>query len=98
MKTAKIVLGSLSFSLLAAVWLAAQDAASVPYDLKIDIVYGEAHGTGLLMDVFTPNEKANGLGIIDVVSGAYHSDRGPEANGSPTLNNPIVQSTRGILG
>jgi acetyl esterase/lipase len=75
MKTSKIVLGSLAFALLAGVGLAAQDAASIPYDQKIDIVYGEAHGTGLLMDVFTPKENANGLGIIDVVSGAYHSDR-----------------------
>jgi hypothetical protein len=38
--------------------------------------FGEVHGTGLLMDVFALKEKANGLGIIDVVSGAYHSDRG----------------------
>jgi acetyl esterase/lipase len=39
------------------------------------VVYGEVHGTGLLMDVFTPKGKANGLGIVDVVSGAYYSDR-----------------------
>ncbi len=51
----------------------AQDAV---YDQKIDVVYGEVHGTGLLMDVFTPPQKTNGLGIIDVVSGAYSSDRG----------------------
>lgn len=59
--------------LLAAVGLLAQEA--IPYDQKIDVVYGEAHGTGLLMDVFTPRQKANGLGIIDVASGAYYSDR-----------------------
>ena len=41
----------------------------------MDVVYGEVHGTGLLMDVFTPKEKANGLAIVDVVSGAWHSDR-----------------------
>jgi acetyl esterase/lipase len=56
--------------------LAAQDTSSQPFDQRIDVVYGEVHGTGLLMDVFTPKESTNGLGIIDVVSGAYRSDRG----------------------
>ncbi len=54
----------------------AQDSASLPYEQKQDVVYGEVHGTGLLMDVFTPKEKANGLAIVDVASGAWHSDRG----------------------
>ena len=61
--------------LVAAVGVVAQDASSLPYEQKMDVVYGEVHGTGLLMDVFTPKGKANGLGIIDVVSGAYSSDR-----------------------
>jgi acetyl esterase/lipase len=52
------------------------DQTAAPYDQKVDVVYGEVHGTGLLMDVFTPKAKTNGLGIVDVVSGAYHSDRG----------------------
>lgn len=54
----------------------AQDSSSLPYEQKMDVVYGEVHGTGLLMDVFTPKEKANGLAIVDVASGAWHSDRG----------------------
>jgi acetyl esterase/lipase len=41
-----------------------------------NIVYGEVHGVGLLMDVFTPRGDGNGLGIVDVMSGAWHSDRG----------------------
>src|SRR5262245_52843413 len=56
--------------------LVGQDFSPAPYKQKIDVVYGEVHGTGLLMDIFTPKVKTNGLGIIDVVSGAYHSDRG----------------------
>jgi acetyl esterase/lipase len=56
--------------------LNAQDSASLPYEQKMDAVFGEVHGTGLLMDVFTPKEKANGLAIVDVASGAWHSDRG----------------------
>src|SRR5690348_17185381 len=54
----------------------AQESSSLPYEQKIDVVYAEVHGTGLLMDIFTPKGKANGLAIIDVVSGAWHSDRG----------------------
>lgn len=47
----------------------------LPYDQKKDVVYAEAHGTGLLMDVFTPTGKPNGLAIVDVVSGSWYSDR-----------------------
>jgi acetyl esterase/lipase len=38
-------------------------------------VYAEAHGIGLLYDVFAPEVQGNGLGIVDVISGAWHSDR-----------------------
>ena len=41
-----------------------------------DVVYGEVHGTGLLMDVFTPKGTKNGKAIIDIASGAWYSDRG----------------------
>ena len=75
MKTNKIILGSLLLTLVAVPAIRAQDSSSLPYDQKMDVVYGEVHGTGLLMDVFTPKGKTNGLGIIDVVSGAYYSDR-----------------------
>ncbi len=52
---------------------AAQEALYVQHE---NIVYGEADGVGLVMDVFTPRSDGNGLGIVDVVSGAWHSDRG----------------------
>jgi acetyl esterase/lipase len=70
-----IAIGTLVTALLIPLGIPAQDSASLPYDQKMDVVYGEVHGTGLLMDVFTPKGKANGLGIVDVVSGAYYSDR-----------------------
>lgn len=38
-------------------------------------IYAEAHGIGLLYDVFAPAADANGLGIVDIVSGAWQSDR-----------------------
>lgn len=53
--------------------LGAEDA--LPYRQAKDVVYGEVHGTGLLMDVFTPVAKTNGLAVVDVVSGAWSSDR-----------------------
>ena len=46
------------------------------YVQLLDVVFGEVHGTGLLMDVFTPTGTANGHAIVDVASGAWHSDRG----------------------
>jgi acetyl esterase/lipase len=68
------------FALLATVLLlsagSATFAQNYPYHQTTNVVYAEVYGTGLLMDVFTPKEKANGLGIVDVVSGAYYSDRG----------------------
>jgi len=41
-----------------------------------NVVYAEVHGIGLLMDVFTPVSNKNGIAIIDVISGAWYSDRG----------------------
>ena len=40
-----------------------------------DVVFAEVHGTGLLMDVFSPTGPANGHAIVDIASGAWHSDR-----------------------
>jgi acetyl esterase/lipase len=54
----------------------ATTAQEAPYVQKENVVYSEAHGVGLLMDVFTPSGKSNGLGIVDVISGAWYSDRG----------------------
>ena len=46
------------------------------YEQQQNVVYAEVHGTGLLMDIFTPTATPNGLAIVDVVSGAWYSDRG----------------------
>lgn len=53
-------------------------AADLPYVQHENIVYHDSKefGVGLVMDVFTPTGGANGLGIVDVASGAWHSDRG----------------------
>ena len=51
-------------------------ASPPPYVQQQNIIYGEIDGIGLLMDVFKPVGPKNGLGIIDIVSGAWQSDRG----------------------
>lgn len=49
---------------------------SKPFTRDVNVVYDEVHGTGLLADIFVPTGKRNGLGIVDIVCGAWHSDRG----------------------
>jgi len=62
-------------------------AQEKPYDQVVDHVYATIDGADFHMDVFVPNGKARkdfyapndngfGLGIVDVASGAWHSDRG----------------------
>jgi acetyl esterase/lipase len=60
------------------VGVAAATAAGqeMPFTQRENVVYGEVHGVGLLMDIFTPSGKGNGLGVIDVISGSWYSDRG----------------------
>lgn len=43
------------------------------YERTEDVVYGRKHGTALTLDVFTPKENANGLGLVWVVSGGWFS-------------------------
>jgi len=40
-----------------------------------NVVYMEADGVAFVMDIFTPTGPKNGLAIVDVISGAWHSDR-----------------------
>jgi len=46
------------------------------YQQQVDVVFGEAHGVGLLMDIFLPAGEKNGRAIVDVISGSWHSNRG----------------------
>jgi acetyl esterase/lipase len=50
--------------------------AESAYVQNKNVVYDEVDGIGLLMDVFVPTGTSNGLGMVDVASGAFHSDRG----------------------
>jgi acetyl esterase/lipase len=69
----RIVVASL---LLAALSWEVGRGDDTPFTQRENVVYADVHGVGLLMDIFTPTGDKNGLGIIDVVSGAWYSDRG----------------------
>ncbi len=45
------------------------------YRQTCDVVYAEAHGVGLIMDVFAPVSDSSGVGVVDIVSGGWFSDR-----------------------
>lgn len=54
-----------------------------------DVIYGRKHGLAMTMDVITPKEKKNGLGVIFCVSGGWFSSHqavGP----SITLMKPLL--------
>jgi acetyl esterase/lipase len=65
----------ISACLMANLFTATAAAQEPTYVQHENVVYGEADGIGLVMDVFTPKGDGNGLGIVDVISGAWHSDR-----------------------
>lgn len=64
-----------------AVWITAAVSASADnaaYRETLNIVYGEAGGAALVMDVFMPAQAdgpAKGLGIVCITSGGWNSDR-----------------------
>lgn len=78
MNCRSLLLPLLMLTLLPALVSGAED---LPYAQQENIVYAEIHGTGLLADVFTPTNTSaelpgHGLGIVDIASGSFYSDRG----------------------
>ena len=61
---------------LCLIWWSSVVEADESYVHHQNIVYAEEHGIGLLLDVFVPTSQNNDRGIIDIASGAWHSDRG----------------------
>jgi len=65
-----------AFNLLLAVGLFQAGPAwadETGFDRKEDVIYGRKYGTALTLDVFTPKANANGVGLIFMVSGGFHS-------------------------
>ena len=48
-------------------------AADETFTRSEDVIYGRKFGTALTLDVFTPQENANGAAIVLVVSGGWYS-------------------------
>ena len=75
MKPIRIAIIVFAFVMTTGWKLAAEQSGA--YHQTKDVVYGQTpYGTTLAMDIFTPTGDANGLGLIDVASGAWNSDRG----------------------
>ncbi len=69
------------YALMVCLLISFSAIAEPPYVQRENIVFAEVHGTGLLLDVFTPTDTdatlpGHGLAIVDVASGAFYSDRG----------------------
>jgi acetyl esterase/lipase len=67
------ILGLLSCALLLGGAVATRAADDAPYTRTEDVIYGRKWGMALTMDVFAPKKDANGVGIVFVVSGGWHS-------------------------
>lgn len=67
------------FRLILASFLTIIPAAAAQAEVKItpDVVYGHKYGLALTYDVFRPTEKANGAGILFIVSGGWYSNWSP---------------------
>ena len=56
-------------------------AADEEIEITPDVVYGHKDGMALTYDVFRPKESANGLGVLFMVSGGWHSHWSPPSQG-----------------
>ena len=56
-----------------------------------DIIYGRKDGMALTLDVFTPAQNANGLGLIFVVSGGWFSSHDHIADYLPVYIAPLIK-------
>ena len=55
----------------------AAKAETPPYTQQMNVVFADTDdGVGLIMDIFTPTGKSNGIGIVDIVSGGWSAARG----------------------
>jgi acetyl esterase/lipase len=71
----RVCLALLFGSVLLSVAAAPPAATEPAFTQKEDVVYGHKFGTALTMDVLTPKQGGNGLGIVLIVSGGWSSHR-----------------------
>ncbi|MGH9676256.1 MAG: prolyl oligopeptidase family serine peptidase [Candidatus Acidiferrum sp.] len=58
------------------------------YTRARDVIYGRKFGMCLTMDIFTPKQNANGIGLIAVVSGGFFSST---KNINPAVYQPFLK-------
>lgn len=63
------------FAALVTPWVCVQAAAEVA--ITPDVVYGHKHGLAMTMDVFQPQDDANGAAVLFMVSGGWYSHWAP---------------------
>src|SRR4051812_26033214 len=83
----KTRLGLLLSLLMTVAAPSARAADTADWTRTQDVIYGRKYGLALTMDVFTP-KKANGVGVIFVVSGGWFSR--PQAI-HPALATPLLK-------
>lgn len=64
-------------SLLLVALFSTSGSAADAVEITPDVVYGHKDGMALTYDVFRPTENANGLGVLFMVSGGWHSNWSP---------------------
>ena len=72
-----------SLTVLSTPLLVGQD--KVGFSRQDEVIYGRKHGLAMTLDVFTPKDNANGVGVIAVVSGGWFSSRGSLVSPAGTL-------------
>jgi acetyl esterase/lipase len=65
--------------------------AEPSYEIVPDLVYGHKMGMALTMDQFKPKERANGAGILFMVSGGWRSNWAPPETLAKTLFLPLLE-------
>jgi acetyl esterase/lipase len=65
-----------------------QTTTNPDFTRKEDVIYGRKHGMALTLDVFTPKDKPNGLGVIFVISGGWFSSHDAI---SPAFIDPFIK-------
>ena len=71
-------------ALVAAAPLGSIAADPAPVKITPDVVYGHKDGLAMTYDVYRPQEKANGAGVLFIVSGGWYSGWAP-----PDARNPL---------
>lgn len=74
---------SIAKALLTVLSMLSTSTAWAEVKITPDVVYGHKHGLAMTYDVFRPTEKANGAGVLFMVSGGWYSNWAPPESMKP---------------